>query len=846
MKTLRNIFAVAALVATLVASAVPAPRTPRTFTQPDGSQVTLRLVGDEYCHYYITDDDLPVVSNNGAYYFARVADSGRPEASDVLASNPTSRNLQQQAFVEQMQPKSVLDAFKPEHSRMFNRQSERSLAPAAHRAQQTEANAIPQKGVGLFPGTTFPAKGSPKVLVIIAEYADVKFNVANPYEFFTNMLNKRGFNQNGATGSALDYFVDASDGAFTPQFDVYGPVTLPQKMAYYGGNTASGGDARAEVMIIDACARLDSQIDYTQYDVDKDGYVDNVYLFYAGYGEASSYIEDTVWPHQWELTSSGRGAQTHDGVKVNRYACSNEWDGGGPTGIGTFTHEFSHVIGLPDLYHTTSSAAYTPGKYSILDSGPYNNGGHTPPTYSAFERNALGWIDLKVITKSPLDVELGSILKTGEACIIQTSDVNEFFILENRQKESWDKYIPGHGMLIWHVDYEPNVWRGNRVNNTASHQYVDIEEACGSTGTSNTIMAAYPFPGTQNRTSFTDTTTPNMKTWSKQNLETPITDIAEKDGIITFKVCGGGASIAAPVVLEPLEVGSDYFVAAWEPVDQADDYQLTVRVFSDEVPENVNVDFGTGSTLTLPQGWTSSSSNCYTTEPNFGEASPALQLSADEDYLLSPVFETTISTLSMYISKGGIGAGVNNVINIYAINGATETLVATLENLMNLQAGIYNFNFGATSANQFKIVYDRPSNGLSVGIDDIVVEFNVSNSQVLPDYDGVSTSGLTNMRVDRLLDGVTEYMYCVKAVKSNGEISAPSQYQKVTLSDAGIENLECDTEITVVGHDVVSTQPMTIVDLAGRVIASDVCAATLPTGLYIVKTPTRTLKLTLR
>ena len=170
-----------------------------------------------------------------------------------------------------------------------------------------------------------------------------------------------------------------------------------------------------------------------------------------------------------------------------------------------------------------------------MDRGPYNNNGKTPPYYSIYERYALGWITPQEIGK-PADIKLDNISK-NVGYIIKTDNENEYFLLENRQQEGWDKYIPGHGMLIWHIDYNQEVWDLNAVNNTPSHQYVDIEEA-DAIQTDET-RAGDTFPGTSNVTSFTDDTNPSMKTWKGNGLNKPITDIEEKDGIIRFKISGG-------------------------------------------------------------------------------------------------------------------------------------------------------------------------------------------------------------------------------------------------------------------------------------------------------------------
>ncbi len=463
------------------------------------------------------------------------------------------------------------------------------------------------KGLGLVP-SSFPPYGEPKGLVILVEYQDVRFSgtkdkpeegeepVFDAYDYFNRMLNEEGFSDYDGTGSARDWFIFNSNGLFMPHFDVYGPVTLPNKMKYYGGNDPYRNDRYPERMAIHACEILDETVDFSQYDTDGDGKIDNVFIFYAGLGEADGGGSDTVWPHSFDVSSATKKKYIFDGVQLDHYACSNEIDNqyNRPDGIGTFVHEFSHVLGLPDLYSTIYNDAFTPGDWSPLDSGPYNNQGRTPPNYSTFERYALGWMEpteikglysftqqedpensdqredpMQIPTRSDnssddseedpeepnVTVEcytLPNLAEENVAFISWASD-SEYFLFENRQKTGNDAYIPGHGMLVWHIDYNEEIWYYNQVNNTPSHQYVDLVEADNSKSTKS--RSGDSFPGTKNKTSYGEETRPAFKTWSKEYMGFNLENIAEsEDGIISFDVVrkvenggtnGVGTSIAS-------------------------------------------------------------------------------------------------------------------------------------------------------------------------------------------------------------------------------------------------------------------------------------------------------------
>lgn len=496
-KTLLPIlFAGAVLTTALNANAVPAKRGLFEITQPDGTTMMVQKVGDEFFHMTLNADGEPLIED--ADGFLRVAT---------------------QEEVAQMRSRAAKSPL------------------MLRKAAETATEESDYSGIGLF-SHNFPHFGEPKAIVILVSYQDVDFSIKDPYTYFYNMLNQEGFDQYNGAGSARDWFIDNSNGQFKPQFDVYGPVTLPRDREYYGQNDVYGSDKNPWDMVLHAAQLLDDEIDFSEYDTDGDGVVDNIFLYYAGVGEASSRVENAVWPHSHKLSYLySRTTRTFDGVEIDCYGCSNELVDSKPDGIGTFVHEFSHVMGLPDLYCTTYSSAtnLTPGYWDVLDYGAYNGDGRVPPSYSAFARNALEWVTPIVIDQT-MEGTLEDIQSSNACYLIPTDKDDEFFLLENRQQTSWDQHVPGHGMLIWHIDYDRTVWEYNSVNNDYNHQYIDIEEAGGRANNSSSMtMASYPFPGTSGKTEFGHKTTPSMATWAGTDLGITISDIAEsEDGIITF------------------------------------------------------------------------------------------------------------------------------------------------------------------------------------------------------------------------------------------------------------------------------------------------------------------------
>lgn len=557
----------------------------------DGSDITVRLTGDEFYHQYFTEDGYPLLEKNGLFYYCdfdaqgNVIDSGI-KAGEMNARSADARNFLAKVDKSALENRIALRAqASPRRANLFAPQVQNGPA----RAGQQDDNQGPpfDRGYGLFPDQRFPAYGDQKAIVILVEYTDVKFHTdynggVTAIDYFTRMLNEDDFNDYGGTGSAGQFFRQNSGNHFRPEFDVYGPITLAHNMAYYGGNGWGGDDQNPGAMVAEAVEALDDEVDFSEYDRNGDGIVDNIFVFYAGRGEASGGGADTVWPHSWNMASAGYPNLYVDGVRVYTYGCSNEWESGRPDGVGTFVHEFSHVMGIPDLYATRYTSSFTPGSWSAMDYGPYNNDGMTPPNYGAFERYALGWLKPREIDRA-LFATLQPV--SENVCgIIRTSKDTEFFLVENRQKEGWDAYIPGHGMLVWHVDYNESVWSRNEVNNTPSHQYCDIEEA---DGTQNEYSrSGDSFPGAAGVTEFTSSTNPAMKTWSNTPINFPITNITETNGLITFDVLGGAEPEDVPEleISDPSDITPDSFTLNWSAPEENNDVILSLWYLKSENP----------------------------------------------------------------------------------------------------------------------------------------------------------------------------------------------------------------------------------------------------------------------
>ena len=382
---------------------------------------------------------------------------------------------------------------------------------------------------------------APRGAVILVSYKDKAFQQTK--DAMTEWAMGDNYTYNGATGSIHKYFYDQSWGQYDMQIDVFGPVTVSKNASYYGSNDWGGNDQHPDELVVEACklAHDSYGADFSLYDSNNDGKVDWVVILYAGYGEASGASSNTIWPHQYDLSYTGMSFKL-DGKTVDHYCCLNELTGTSGSkrdGIGTFCHEFSHVMGLPDFYATTEGATHrTLGSWDIMDYGPYNNNGNTPPSYSAYERWFMGWIEPTLLNEAA-NVTLANLNhEGGRACYMTENGSaisnilkptpSTFYMFENRQKEGWDKYLSGSGLMITKVQWSRYKWEGNTVNNTSTAMGVDIIEAKNNTS------------------SYYDRATdlyPAGATTFSQVSNYQVTDIAMDNKIITFKVNGGGEEI---------------------------------------------------------------------------------------------------------------------------------------------------------------------------------------------------------------------------------------------------------------------------------------------------------------
>lgn len=461
----RILLSISAVLAALAIQAMPVkPGIWRNITLADGSVVRAELVGDEHLTYWRTADGACYRQAPAADVFSKVELSALQNEYDAVVAQKAARE------------KAILESAR--------------ISMPVKKAE----------------GSKF--QGKKKCLVILANFADTKFKPEHTLDLYKQIINGENYSDEtlGFKGSVRDYFKAQSGGQFEIDFDVVGPVDLPKGYAGYGKNDASGRDQTALVypMVEDAVnLAKDMVTDWKQYDWDGDGLVEEVFVLYAGHGQATYPQDpDLVWPHKSAIDP----LTVADGVKVSVYACSCEL---GATeaidGIGAFCHEFSHCMGLKDHYDI-NGRGYGTGFWDIMCFGCYNGNSFLPAEYNSYEKMFCGWKEPIELNAEPQKIEGMKALAAGGDTYIFYNDgnENEYYMLENRQKTGWDAALPGEGLIVLHVDYSKGVWEENQVNYNAARQRMTVIPADNTLGSTDEDKAgdAWPYQGNNSLTNY--------------------------------------------------------------------------------------------------------------------------------------------------------------------------------------------------------------------------------------------------------------------------------------------------------------------------------------------------------
>lgn len=371
----------------------------------------------------------------------------------------------------------------------------------------------------------------------MADFSNLPFKEIDPLPLWNRVFNEEGLSESPYYGSVHDYFFAQSYGQFDITFDLQ-HITLEDEYSKY--RSTNENDENSKYLVADITDSLQARgIDWSPYDWDGDGTIDQMLIIYAGKGMNDGGNRNTIWPHQWWLSQhedcAPKPVQSGDNTYyVDAYCCVQELSGRNTYGtFGTICHEYSHCFGLPDIYYESGSVTY---HWDLMDYGNNNKEGFCPPCYSAHERMLLGWLQPTELTENTMISNMADTGQNPEAYLIRNEGhSDEFYIIENRQQTGWDQSLPGSGIVIFHIDYDQYTWEVSYPNSNTRKRYTIIP-ANNNSRTSYEHLWAYP----QNDNNLlTNDSSPaatllNANTDGTMLMSKPITDMQVNDGLASF------------------------------------------------------------------------------------------------------------------------------------------------------------------------------------------------------------------------------------------------------------------------------------------------------------------------
>lgn len=395
-------------------------------------------------------------------------------------------------------------------------------------------------------------KGDLHQLVVMVAYADRDFkgDETATLALWNNIFNAENYKEGSYRGSVRDYFCAQSYGQFRPVFDlVYVKVSGNAKKY-----ASDDYDENSQYLVEDIIEVLKTRdIDWSLYDWNGDGFVNQLLIVYAGHGmNEFTSATDLIWPHQWwmsEHLKDGQSGVYCDPIpvtyndkeyKVDCYCALAELTKNNDYGsFGTICHEYTHCFGFPDFYYGRTTYV---GAWELMDYGNYNGNGYCPAGYSAHERWLMGWLTPTELTSAITVTDMPALSDEPQAYLIRNDGFeNEYYMVENRQQIGWDAELPGNGIIVYHVDYDPALWVSvTEYVNKPSRQHYLIFHANNKTPTSSSYSKDWPYPYLAND-SLTNMSTPAAELWNANTDSTmfmnkPITRMAVTDGLASFDV----------------------------------------------------------------------------------------------------------------------------------------------------------------------------------------------------------------------------------------------------------------------------------------------------------------------
>ena len=390
-----------------------------------------------------------------------------------------------------------------------------------------------------------PQENIHTIPVLLVEFSDTGFTLNNPSEMFHSQLNGNGYSNNGVQGCAAEYFNTNFQGTARFEFPIAAQISLDTTIATYGAHSATFNDSDITGLLLDACAAAQAQgTDFSQFDPDNNGTIENIAIIYAGYSESEGAAADAIWAHQKSLHDEDIAI---DGMKVLSYTCTPELKGNSGreiSPIGTFCHEIAHSLGLPDMYDTNSDSEGLStalcGALSLMDRGNVSGDGNSPPYLTSIEREILGIGEVEDLVPGK-EYTLEPVNLSGKIYRIKCASEGEYYLLECRHPEGWDKHIGGGGLVVYHIDKSGSVyggfscierWNYNNINCFAEHPCaLALTASAGDDGKASPF-----FPGEGKITSMdSENTAVRLADWKGEGTGIALKDISCPNGKVRFR-----------------------------------------------------------------------------------------------------------------------------------------------------------------------------------------------------------------------------------------------------------------------------------------------------------------------
>jgi M6 family metalloprotease-like protein len=698
--------------------------------------------------------------------------------------------------------------------------------------------------------------GNQRGLVILLQYQDVKFqnDSATTNNIYKRFFNEEGYHEYGMIGSVRDYFIKQSYGKLTIDFDVVGPYTISQEMAYYGaqyidekGNLQV--DTNPALMVREGVdAAEEDGVDFSKYDWDGNGEVDQVFVVYAGFAQAQGAAVETIWPHESVLARQGVEVR-YDGVLIQTYGCSSELRGTSGSeidGIGTACHEFSHCLGLPDMYDTSGGDNYGMNYWDIMDGGSYNDGSRTPAGFTAYERWFSGWMEPVELKELTTVMGMKPLATYPEAYVLYNEAMpqnikGEYYILENRQAVDFDSQLPGHGMLIYHVDYDANAWRHNMINATEGHQRMVIVPANNiyeEKGGYLYKVEGNVWPGISGNTMLGNYTRPaatlyNPNIDGTMYLNKLINGITEDREAKTISFVACRPEMSVPDIENTTEqVDGDAVTISWPAVSGAVKYELrfTSKDKAPDTPQEAFIEeynfteFESETISATPingnlknygmENW--GSANLYTTPNKLRIGSPESPGILASPWKLAPssthatlvigtdIVDREVHGIIRLLNGDGEGDNITNWMHVGSIDFKVTGNQRIVINLHDMDWSLYRFNIEPESQMylNYLAIYDGVWTADQLGINNTE---QVSHRAAATNIYEATTNSLTFTRLSKN----KIYSYQLRSFDEEGNFSGWSEEKTFDLEALGIQNISTKSEsdnsvhyFNLQGHEV--------------------------------------------